>query len=67
LHYRNAEDLRRRIGITNSYLGWIFLVDHEARVRWHAHGMATPGELETMRRLARVLDERRAAMGIGIR
>jgi ATPase complex subunit ATP10 len=39
------------LGITNRYLGYVFLVDSEGKVRWGAHGNATPKELETMVKL----------------
>ena len=47
------------MGITNMYLGWVFLVDDQARVRWHAHGTALPDEIHTMLRLTETLEQRR--------
>ncbi|KAJ2985395.1 hypothetical protein HDV02_000579, partial [Globomyces sp. JEL0801] len=41
---------RRQLGIHNKALGWVLLVDSKGHVRWHAHGEATPGELESLRK-----------------
>ncbi|KAI9593140.1 ATPase assembly factor ATP10 [Syncephalis fuscata] len=55
IHYGNIESIRERIGITNAYLGWVFLVDANQRIRWYAHGMATPQEIESLLRLTKEL------------
>ncbi|KAJ3369672.1 hypothetical protein HDU91_007003 [Kappamyces sp. JEL0680] len=46
--HQNITEQRRSIGINNNVLGWINLVDGAGFVRWQAHGMATPEELQTL-------------------
>ncbi|RKP09999.1 ATPase assembly factor ATP10 [Thamnocephalis sphaerospora] len=58
IHYGGIDDVRSQIGITNTYLGWVFLVDADQRIRWYAHGPAQPQEIETMLCLTRELDAR---------
>jgi ATPase complex subunit ATP10 len=58
IFYQRMDALRRRLGITNTYLGWVFLVDAQMRVRWMAHGPALPKELADMERLTRTLHQR---------
>ncbi|RKP24859.1 ATPase assembly factor ATP10 [Syncephalis pseudoplumigaleata] len=55
LHYGNIESVRERIGITNAYLGWVFLVDQQQRIRWYAHGPASPQEIASLLRLTKEL------------
>jgi ATPase complex subunit ATP10 len=55
---RNMGDFKRRMGISNTYIGWAFLVDHEQRVRWSAHGPATLKELDALGKLSGVLHDR---------
>jgi ATPase complex subunit ATP10 len=55
--FTNIEHELNRLGITNRYLGWIFLVDSQGRVRWRAHGVARPNELAGMHNAVRQLLE----------
>ncbi|KAI9190329.1 Mitochondrial ATPase complex subunit atp10 [Blastocladiella emersonii ATCC 22665] len=43
------------LAVTNRYLGWVFLVDANGRIRWRAHGMATPEELAALGRGTQML------------
>ena len=49
--HANIYDEKQQLGISNSALGWVFLSDSNGYLRWFAHGIATPGELETLKRL----------------
>jgi hypothetical protein len=51
-------DQRRSVGMENQILGWVHLCDHLGFVRWQAHGIATPGELETLSKLTQRLNKR---------
>ncbi|RKP02754.1 hypothetical protein CXG81DRAFT_2878, partial [Caulochytrium protostelioides] len=48
LGYENIKDARRRAGMSNATLGWVNLVDGRGRVRWQAHGDATPEEIDAL-------------------
>lgn len=48
LSYENIEDRRRPVGISNKLLGWVVLTDEAGRIRWIAHGNATPAEIEAL-------------------
>ncbi|KAI8359127.1 ATPase assembly factor ATP10, partial [Choanephora cucurbitarum] len=39
---------RKFLDMTNQYIGYAFLVDQDCRVRWTAHGEATPEEIGNM-------------------
>ncbi|KIR78268.1 hypothetical protein I305_04367 [Cryptococcus gattii E566] len=48
-------DIIEPLGLGNSLLGYVFLVDHNAKVRWAACGLATEDEVKSFRRAAAVL------------
>ncbi|KIR58820.1 hypothetical protein I314_05232 [Cryptococcus bacillisporus CA1873] len=48
-------DVIEPLGLGNSLLGYVFLVDHNAKVRWAACGLATEDEVKSFRRAAAVL------------
>ncbi|OXC69050.1 hypothetical protein AYX13_02339 [Cryptococcus neoformans] len=48
-------DVIQPLGLGNSLLGYVFLVDHNAKVRWAACGLATEDEVKSFRRAAAVL------------
>jgi hypothetical protein len=48
---------RRSIGMQNQILGWVHLCDQLGFVRWQAHGIATPLELETLSKLVHRLNK----------
>ncbi|KAJ5279818.1 hypothetical protein N7478_005190 [Penicillium angulare] len=42
------ETLREAIGMVNTYVGYVYLVDADCRIRWAGSGPAHPEELESM-------------------
>jgi ATPase complex subunit ATP10 len=46
------------LGIENRLLGYVFLVDHNLKVRWAGCGPATPKETEDLRTATAVLMRR---------
>lgn len=42
----------------NSYLGYVFLVDSNCKIRWGAHGPATEAEVKTLLESVQKLSER---------
>ncbi|KAK9764687.1 hypothetical protein K7432_007618 [Basidiobolus ranarum] len=57
MYYKDIEMIRRRLSISNAVLGWSFLVDSNHKVRWSAHGIATPAEIDALLSLAKELDK----------
>lgn len=57
IYYGNLKFWRLSIGITNTFLGWVMLVDRNLRVRWLANGVATPEELEQLLDLTKSLKQ----------
>jgi len=55
--YKDLGDIKKEIGISNSVLGWVTLVDKFGRIRWIAHGMAKEEEIETLINLSNVLKD----------
>lgn len=53
--YKDLGDQKEDIGISNSVLGWVTLIDKFGRVRWIAHGMAKEEEVETLINLSSIL------------
>ena len=43
-----ASELRRALDVHNSFVGYAYLLDKEGLVRWKAHAMPTPEELQTI-------------------
>ncbi|KAF4984188.1 hypothetical protein FZEAL_586 [Fusarium zealandicum] len=53
-----TDDIRESIGLLNSKVGYIFLVDQYCRVRWAGSGTAHPDEQEGLAKgLSRLVDE----------
>jgi ATPase complex subunit ATP10 len=48
MHFGPITDVRARLDMKNGLLGWVFLVDRDMRVRWGAHGVATPDEVSAL-------------------
>lgn len=46
---------RNVIGMKNSALGWVNLVDRQGRIRWQAHGAALEHEVDSLMRLSQSL------------
>ncbi|KAJ1917842.1 hypothetical protein H4219_002952 [Mycoemilia scoparia] len=51
IHFGSVESLKKSLGITNSLIGYAFLVDKSSRIRWYGNGTATDVEIETLLRL----------------
>ncbi|KAH8550286.1 ATPase assembly factor ATP10 [Umbelopsis sp. PMI_123] len=60
LLYKDISRLRRYLGMSNQYIGYIFLVDENCKIRWTAHGMATPQELQNLIGMTKFLAEKKA-------
>ncbi|KAF5248462.1 hypothetical protein FANTH_5863 [Fusarium anthophilum] len=55
-----TDDIRESIGLLNSKVGYVFLVDQYCRVRWAGSGTAHPVEAEGLAKgLSRIVDEMR--------
>lgn len=53
-----TDDIRESIGLLNSKVGYVFLVDKYCRVRWAGSGTAHPVETEGLAKgLSRIVDE----------
>ncbi|KAJ2191827.1 Mitochondrial ATPase complex subunit atp10 [Coemansia sp. RSA 522] len=48
IHYGDVEGLRKSMGIANSLIGYVFLIDKELRVRWYGNGLAVMSEAQSM-------------------
>ena len=53
--HRLGVQLKEPLGITNKHVGYIYLVDSQAKIRWAGCGFATPEEREALRRGVAVL------------
>ncbi|KAG0235969.1 hypothetical protein BGW42_004424 [Actinomortierella wolfii] len=48
LHYKSIKHLKEPLCMQNSYLGYVFLVDGNCKIRWGAHGKGTEAEINTL-------------------
>jgi ATPase complex subunit ATP10 len=55
MHFGSLTDIRVQLKMRNALVGWVYLIDSHGRVRWTAHGEATPTEIESMLRLTESL------------
>ncbi|KAF9153982.1 Mitochondrial ATPase complex subunit atp10 [Linnemannia schmuckeri] len=58
LHYKSIKHLKDPLSMQNSYLGYVFLVDSNCKIRWGAHGPATEAEVKTLLESVQKLSER---------
>ncbi|KAG0255191.1 Mitochondrial ATPase complex subunit atp10 [Mortierella polycephala] len=58
LHYKSIRHLKDPLSMQNSYLGYVFLVDSNCKIRWGAHGKGTETEIKTLLDSVRKLSER---------
>ncbi|KAF9573295.1 hypothetical protein EC968_008835 [Mortierella alpina] len=58
LHYKSIKHLRDPLSMQNSYLGYVFLVDSNCKIRWGAHGAGTEEEIKTLLDSVQRLSER---------
>ena len=55
-----TEDVRDAVGLLNSQVGYVYLLDTDCRIRWAGSGHAWPGEVEGLNRgIRRLLEEAR--------
>jgi ATPase complex subunit ATP10 len=52
---QNMEYLRDPLGMVNKHVGYVYLVDENAKIRWAGCGFAREEETEALRNCARVL------------
>lgn len=56
-----TEDVRDAMGLLNSQIGYVYLVDSSAKIRWAGSGDAWPGEVEGLNgAIQRLVEEERA-------
>ena len=57
-----TDDIRDQVGLVNERVGYVYLLDAQARIRWAASGVATSEEIEALvkgvRRLVETLGTR---------
>ncbi|KAF9181253.1 Mitochondrial ATPase complex subunit atp10 [Haplosporangium sp. Z 767] len=58
LHYKSIKHLKDPLSMQNSYLGYVFLVDSDCKIRWGAHGKGTETEIRTLLESVQKLSER---------
>ncbi|KAG0249847.1 Mitochondrial ATPase complex subunit atp10 [Actinomortierella ambigua] len=58
LHYKSIKHLKDPLCMQNSYLGYVFLVDGNCKIRWGAHGKGTEAEIHTLLDSVQKLSER---------
>ncbi|KAF9971804.1 Mitochondrial ATPase complex subunit atp10 [Actinomortierella ambigua] len=58
LHYKSIKNLKEPLCMQNSYLGYVFLVDSNCKIRWGAHGKGTEAEINTLLDSVQKLSER---------
>ncbi|KAG2175388.1 hypothetical protein INT43_001035 [Umbelopsis isabellina] len=59
LLYKDISRVRRYLGMTNQYIGYVFLVDENCKIRWTAHGVATEHEIANMVGMTKFLAEKK--------
>ncbi|KAF9348572.1 Mitochondrial ATPase complex subunit atp10 [Mortierella sp. AD094] len=58
LHYKSIKHLKDPLSMPNSYLGYVFLIDSNCKIRWGAHGKGTETEVKTLLDSVQRLSER---------
>ncbi|KFH61955.1 hypothetical protein MVEG_12109 [Podila verticillata NRRL 6337] len=58
LHYKSIKHLKEPLSMQNSYLGYVFLIDGNCKIRWGAHGPALEAEVKTLLDSVQRLSER---------
>lgn len=56
---KDISKTRKSLDMTNQYIGYVFLVDENCKVRWTAHGPATPEEVGNMLAMTDYLAEKK--------
>lgn len=56
---KDISKTRKCLDMTNQYIGYSFLVDEDCKVRWAAHGEATPEEVGNMLAMTDYLESKK--------
>ena len=60
-----TEDIRDAMGLLNSQVGYVYLLDPECRIRWAGSGYAWPGEVDSLNAgIKRLLEEAKAGQKV---
>ncbi|ORX56849.1 hypothetical protein DM01DRAFT_1334406 [Hesseltinella vesiculosa] len=59
LIYKDIKKTRKMLDMTNEYIGYVYLVDQDCKIRWMAHGDATPEEVANMLAMTDYLNDKR--------
>ncbi|SAM05493.1 hypothetical protein [Absidia glauca] len=57
--FKDITKTRKMLDMTNQYIGYVFLVDEDCKIRWTAHGDATEEELANMLAMTDYLNQKR--------
>ncbi|KAI8142118.1 ATPase assembly factor ATP10 [Fennellomyces sp. T-0311] len=52
---KDISRVRKMLDMSNQYIGYVYLVDEQCRIRWTAHGIATEQEVSNMLGMAEYL------------
>lgn len=56
---KDISRVRKYLDMTNQYIGYVFLLDENCKIRWTAHGEATAEEVGNMLAMADYLKEKK--------
>ncbi|CAO3636253.1 unnamed protein product [Cunninghamella blakesleeana] len=57
--FKDIKKTRKMLGMTNEYIGYVYLVDEDCKIRWAAHGNATDQEVANMLAMTEYLNNKR--------
>ncbi|KAI9303173.1 ATPase assembly factor ATP10 [Cunninghamella echinulata] len=57
--FKDIKKTRKMLGMTNEYIGYVYLVDEDCKIRWTAHGNATEEEVANMLAMTEYLNNKR--------
>ncbi|KAI8328243.1 ATP10 protein-domain-containing protein [Chlamydoabsidia padenii] len=64
--FKDITKTRKMLDMTNQYIGYVFLVDEDCKIRWTAHGDATQEEVANMLAMTDYLNQKRIK-GLGVK
>ncbi|KAF7722331.1 Mitochondrial ATPase complex subunit atp10 [Apophysomyces ossiformis] len=56
---KDISRVRKLLDMSNQYIGYVYLIDENCKIRWTAHGNATPEEIKNMLAMTDYLIEKR--------
>ncbi|KAJ6036317.1 hypothetical protein N7540_000596 [Penicillium herquei] len=57
-----SEEMKESVGMVNKFVGYVYLIDADCRIRWAGSGPAHPDEVDIMHNaLEKLIDEQKAA------